>query len=118
MGFLTPTGNIMCAVALDIKNSPMRCSLEKIDHPIRTRPAGCVGDWNEGSVIAFGATGQPIRACISDALAPDDYPPPKLTYGRTWRAGPITCHARRDGLHCLNPEWHGFDLSRERQMLF
>lgn len=105
--FHTPSGNIRCVLSGGGASASVQCWVLS---------RACRG---EGGTFAYSwamrATRRPVRFCPGDIVAAGRV----LRYGRSVRAGVITCTSRVPGLTCTNRRTgHGFFLSRERQRVF
>lgn len=114
VAFLSPTGNIGCAIYTGGDYAEARCDLRELTPSYRKPPPGCDFDW--GNSFAVGATGGGYLACVSDSV----FDPGALTlgYGKSLTVGPFTCTSEKTGMTCLNPQGHGFKVAKAKQQLF
>lgn len=110
-GFVTPSGNIHCALVGDNKNA-LRCEINSglNPKPPQPYPGYCEFDWGAGFWLP--KSGNPKILCISDTIAGSSYS--TLSYGSTWKKAGFQCVSRTTGLTCTNSSGQGFFLSRER----
>jgi len=100
---ITPSNNIVCAI-LDDGN--FHCHIVDYDFPL----APCENE--RAPVVTLMPTGQPtISPCIGDSFVRVTSPTP-TPYGTVVALGQISCDVEEIGLRCVNPEGHGFALSR------
>ena len=100
---ITPSNNIVCAI-LDDGN--FHCHIVDYDFPL----APCENE--RAPVVTLMPTGQPtISPCIGDSFVRVTSPTP-TPYGTVVALGQISCDVEETGLRCVNPEGHGFALSR------
>lgn len=110
-GFVTPSGNISCAVEGE-DEKVLRCEIKSKLNPKPPQPYSgyCEFDWGAG--FSLTSYGKPEILCISDTISGGNYP--TLSYGSTWRNAGFKCVSQRAGLKCTNASGQGFFLSRER----
>jgi uncharacterized protein DUF6636 len=98
--YLMPSRNIGCAF-FDV----LRCDIRSGLNPM---PSGtCDLDWTG---LSLEVSGGAAPVCAGDTTF--DPEAPVLQYGETWSRAGIICESRRTGLECINPDEHGFLLSR------
>lgn len=113
-GFVTPSGNIRCAV-IGQEKKVLRCEIQSRLKPLPRQPyAGhCEFDW--GSGFSLSQNGKPKVLCISDTISSSSY---VLSYGRTWRYLGFECLSKETGLICSNSAKKGFLLNRNKWSIF
>jgi len=108
--FITPSGNIYCALVGEDKNT-LRCEIRTKLNPIPPQPyrGYCEFDWGAGFLLP--KYGKAEVLCISDTIDGSNY---LLSYGSTWTNAGFKCLSQKIGLTCTNSTGQGFFLSRER----
>lgn len=101
--FLSPSGNIRCALA----GPTARCDIIKRTYKPGPIPASCQGSYGSSvyanaKVAGFG--------CVSDFVPAG----PVLPYGQTTTYNGTRCTSARDAMTCTTAAGHGFVLSRGR----
>lgn len=118
-GFALPSGRIQCQFAAESPPA-LTCEVRSAQFRPPTQPADCPLAW--GDSLGLGVTGKASFVCHGDTV----FDPSRrvLAYGNTWHSpspplsGRIACQSRASGLHCVNPDGHGFELSRAHYRLF
>jgi hypothetical protein len=112
--FVTPSGNIHCAVVGETKKV-LRCEIRSRIKPLPPQPYSgyCQFDWGAG--FSLSRRGKPTVLCISDTISGSNY---TLNYGSTWRYLDFWCTSRKTGLVCTNSSGNGFSLNRNRSSAF
>lgn len=114
VAFVSPSGNIGCAIYTDGTYAEARCDMRDLTPSYRKAPAGCEFDW--GNSFAVGVDGKGYLACVSDSV----FDPGAFTlgYGKSISVGPFTCTSEKSGMTCVNTQGHGFKIAKARQQLF
>jgi hypothetical protein len=114
--FRTPSKNIGCiySPAGGGLKAALRCDIRSGIKPKPARPKRC--DLDFGDSYQLEKTGHATLVCHGDTAL--DPRAKVLAYGKTWRAGPISCASSQAGLRCSNGSGHGFFLSREHSYRF
>ena len=104
-GFISPTGNVSCAIDVDLA----RCDIIDRDWSPPPRPADCEFDYGQGIQMVPGESASFV--CAGDtAFGAEDV----LPYGEAITAGPLRCESADSGITCRDTESeHGFTISRE-----
>ncbi|NLT55002.1 MAG: hypothetical protein GXX79_10655 [Actinomycetales bacterium] len=120
-GFLSPSGNIACAMMVsEYDGSPwVRCEIQdRLWDPVPL-PEGC--DQGGGTALALGTDAEII--CITDTIR--QWPEAGtdgsvvLQYGTSLRMSPITCTSERSGVTCRNTRTRrGFTVAKASYTLF
>ena len=109
-GFISPTGNIACAIDVDLA----RCDIIDHDWSPPPRPPDCEFDYGQGIQIV---PGEPATfVCAGDTtFGVEDM----LQYGDAITAGPLRCESAKPGITCRDAgSGHGFTLAIEAYQLF
>lgn len=114
-GFKTPSNNIFCKVETEGSLSSLRCDIMNLSKSsIPSRPKNCTDDWGQAFTVTNNSTiGK--RICYSDTVMDNNLP--VLQYGKDWSFKTFKCHAKQDGIKCVNNKGHGFTISKEKQNL-
>lgn len=108
--FQSPSGNIGCYLS----SSGARCDIADHRWHAPAKPKRCDLDWGNGlGINRKGRRGYVV--CAGDTTLHQGR---RLAYGRSLRAGGITCTSRVSAMTCRNAAGHGFRLSRESYRLF
>lgn len=109
-GFVTPSGNIYCAIVGEEKKL-LRCEIQSMLKPLPPQPYSryCEFDWGSGFLL--NQQGKPEILCISDTIGKSNY---ILSYGQTWINSGFQCVSKKTELTCNNSDGHGFFLSRNK----
>ncbi|MEH2264080.1 DUF6636 domain-containing protein [Nostoc sp.] len=112
--FITPSGNIYCALIGEKKNI-LRCEIQSMLNPLPPQPhlGYCEFDWGSGFLLR--QQGKPEILCISDTIGRSKH---KLSYGETWINSGFKCVSKQTQLMCNNFNGHGFFLSRNKWNVF
>jgi hypothetical protein len=109
LSFKSPSGNIVCLMSADSRNSLAQCWV--LSARCYNREIGQTVSYT----YAFDGSRRPSRFC------PGDFVPARrvLGYGRSIRLGNVRCASEVKGVTCthLKRRW-GMFLSRERQRFF
>lgn len=97
VGFLSPIGNIHCAIHAWAGGAEACCDLAELTPCYRKRPAGCDLEWRSLPIGARGASG---LKCHGDTVL--DRHSPVLGYGVAVSVGGISCVSARTGMTCTN----------------
>lgn len=113
--FKTPSGKIFCQwVTGGSPSASVECGVETgLKPPLPKTGEACKHLDYVGNRIALAVSGraQPVP-CAGDAGPFADPAHAKLLgYGKTWRAGGLSCTEKRSGLTCENRSRHGFFMS-------
>jgi hypothetical protein len=113
--FKTPSGKIVCQWASGgSPSASVECGVETgLKPPIPKSGPACLHLDYVGNRVSLSVTGRvQLIACASDA-GPFAAPAQAvfLHYGKTWRAGALSCTAAAKGLTCRNRDGHGFFLN-------
>ena len=104
-GFISPTGNISCAIDVDLA----RCDIIDHDWEPPPRPADCEFDYGQGIQIVPGEPASFVCAGDTTFGAED-----VLAYGEAITAGPLRCESQKSGITCRDVESdHSFTISLE-----
>jgi hypothetical protein len=109
-GFLSPTGNVACAIDADLA----RCDIIDHDWSPPPRPADCEFDYGQGISVA---PGEPAAfVCAGDTtFGPDEL----LPYGQSITAGPMSCESAESGITCRDTQsGNGFTISLKAYRVF
>jgi len=114
ISFITPSGNIYCALIGENKNM-LRCEIRSMLNPLPPQPYSnyCEFDWGAG--LLLHKQGKPEVLCISDTIGGSDY---TLSYNKSWVNSGFKCVLKRTELICNNSDGHGFSLSRNKWSAF
>jgi hypothetical protein len=114
VSFVSPSGNIGCAIYIGDGYAEARCDMRELTPSYRKPPPGCDLDW--GNSFAVGSSGGGYLACVGDSV----FDPGAFTlgYGKSFSLGPFTCSSEKTGMTCVNPQGHGFKIAKARQQLF
>jgi len=106
--FVTPSGNVYCALTGEEKNV-LRCEIRSMLKPLPPQPypGYCEFDWGTGFLLR--QYGKPEILCISDTIGGSNY---TLYYKKTWTYSGFNCVSEKTGLTCKNKSGNGFFLSR------
>lgn len=117
--FKTPSGNIICGG--DGKNDDgknwngVSCFIQDFGgKPARPHPKDCEFDW--GGQFELSHKGRTEMGCYSDY--PYNPNPITLHYGESISGKGWKCTSLTTGLRCENRSGHGFELNRNKQILF
>jgi hypothetical protein len=111
--FQSPSGNIDCI----IDATSVRCDIQKKSWKPPAKPKTCPVDWGNG--LGVDARGRGYVVCAGDtAQAPPGEPYPTLAFGKSIKAGRITCSSATAGITCKNTQAHGFFISRQKYRVF
>jgi hypothetical protein len=109
--FVSPSGNIGCAVGRDLG---ARCDIRERTWSPPPKPSWCPGEWGNG--LTVGKRGLGRYTCANDTVFGGSR---RLAYGESIRRGRFVCKSMRSGMRCVNSRnGHGFKLSREIARLF
>ncbi len=119
-GFKSPSGNIHCQ---SFESDPgsgqagrsLRCDIRSITNRLPSRPRDCDLDWGQAFEVDTSAKSAE-RICHGDTVMDDKLRP--LAYGQTWQRDGLNCKSEPSGVTCINPQGHGFELSKGSQRLF
>lgn len=120
LNFASPSQNIICGG--DVLPTyggakGVSCYIKKMDNLSKMRklkPASCTDNW--GQVFELGRTGKSRMACYTDT--PYSQKPKTLAYGQMVKSEGWHCTSLVQGMKCVNKQGNGFELSREKQILF
>lgn len=111
--FQSPSGNIDCI----IDSTSVRCDIQSKSWKPPPKPKTCPVDWGGG--LGVDATKRGYIICAGDTVqAPPGDPYPTLAFGKSIKAGKITCTSATAGITCKNRQAHGFFISRQRYRVF
>jgi hypothetical protein len=111
--FQSPSGNIDCI----LDGTSARCDIGTKTWKPPAKPKTCPFDWGQG--LGVDATKRGYVICAGDtAMAPPSDPYPTLAFGKSIKAGKITCTSATAGITCKNAGAHGFFISRQKYRLF
>jgi hypothetical protein len=119
-GFRTPSSNIYCKFFEGEKEGGdlaklLRCDVRQMTNAAPPRPSDCDQEW--GQAFELAADAKPgERICHNDSVADERLLP--LSYGQSWERGGLRCKSEESGVTCINPQGHGFELSRVAQRVF
>jgi hypothetical protein len=109
--FVTPSGNIACAVS----GTEARCDVGQRTWTLPPTPADCAGEFGTGAVLTGSEPGR--LSCVSDTLANPSLK--ELAYGTAVRLGTVVCASRENGVRCEDDRTgHGFQVARAAYELF
>ena len=121
VNFQTPSGNIICGG--DTAHSKretawhgVSCFIQDAGNakPARPKPKTCEFDW--GNVFNADSKGKAYMSCYSDY--PYSPNPSVLAYGSSIKGRGWQCVSLENGIRCTNSAGHGFQLNRNRQLMF
>jgi hypothetical protein len=117
-GFTTPSRNIYCRYfddgSGDSPDPAIRCDIRERSATL-PRPNDCDLEWGDAvQITSRGEAGTWV--CHGDTTVDDDLL--VLPYGSAWKHGRLACTSDPKGLTCLNPNGHGFRLSKATQQVF
>ncbi|MGI8579082.1 MAG: DUF6636 domain-containing protein [Solirubrobacteraceae bacterium] len=111
--FLSPSGNIGCAIAGGIA----RCDIVKRSWSPPPRPSSCSSQVDFGQGIEIGKSGAATFVCAGDTARTPGAP--KLPYGAGASVGRFVCVSREAGMTCtLATTGRGFTISVQGYKLF
>jgi hypothetical protein len=119
-GLVTPSGNIRC---FETRRAPvtLHCEIHSSSYGSSLQRR-CITqatvDWHG---FELGARTRGAVSCSGGILYSPDTERiayRTVSYGTTWRSGPISCLSARTGLTCRNRAGHGLFISRERWRTF
>jgi hypothetical protein len=111
--FVSPTGNIGCAIAGGVA----RCDIVNRSWSPPPRPSSCSSQVDFGQGIEIGKSGAATFVCAGDtARTPGS---PKLAYGTGTGVDGFVCVSRTAGMTCTRPRTgRGFTISAQGYKLF
>ncbi|WP_460437069.1 DUF6636 domain-containing protein [Angustibacter speluncae] len=111
--FVTPSGNIGCALYRDDEQAPATasCGIAQADWPGVPDPGDCELEW-VATDVALGPDGAVTEgACRGDVSF--DPSAEVLPYGEAVAVGDLECRSAETGVTCEHlPSGHGFTLAR------
>lgn len=111
--FVTPSGNIGCALYRDDEQAPATasCGIAQADWPGVPDPGDCELDWVATDVALEGDGTVVEGACRGDISF--DPSAEVLPYGEAVAVGDLRCRSAETGVTCEHlPTGHGFTLAR------
>ena len=110
-GFITPSGNIGCAMG----PGGGRCDIRDHTWTAPPKPAECQLDY--GDSIESSGSGVPTFGCHGDTVIIQGST--VLAYGQRSRQGSFVCDSEQAGVTCTNEATkHGFFMSRDSYRIF
>lgn len=113
VAFRSPTGNIVCKVAVD----EAVCGVTDFSYQPPSPPASCADSQGWGHVVGVQGSASGDFVCADNQ--PADPSSPILAYGRGVLVGRMACLSSPKGVRCANRDTrHGFEVSRDQIQLF
>jgi hypothetical protein len=111
--FLSPTGNLGCAIAGGVA----RCDIATRSWTPPARPSSCSSQVDYGQGIQIGKSGGATFVCAGDTTRSPGAP--KLKYGTGTGVDGFVCVSREAGMTCTRATTgHGFTISAQGYKLF
>jgi hypothetical protein len=107
--FVTPSGNITCALFSYGGDDSVRCEVATHDWVAPPKEPSCQLDW--GSRLQLNHAAGALFDCYAQNLPTPDR---TLPYGSTWAVGSLVCDSETAGVTCTdNGTGHYFFVSRQ-----